>query len=694
MSSAVHYPQEQKLPSTQNTTPLPENVLKVSPYIPASTYLPEITVKAVVLGIILSILMAGANAYLVLKVGLSISACIPAAVISMAILKMFKNSNILENNIVQTAASAGEALACSLALSIPALIMIGYWDAFPYGVIAGITAIGGLLGVFLSVPLRRAMILESKLKFPEGVATAEVLKAGSESVGAKAILFGGIAAALIKFFQSGFQFLADSIAVWGRVGPTVTGITSGFSLALVGAGYIVGIGVTLSMFGGSILAWFIGVPLYGALMGLPVDATSAHSAAVEIWNSKVRIVGVGMMVFGGLCLVFELVAPFRKAILGSIEALRKARLEGQGNIPRTEQDIPITYVGIGAALLIAPMYFLFHYISTTGGMQISPTMIIVISLVITVLAFALSTVGGGMGAYICGIVGSSSSPFSSLILIGIFVIAPFLLVLLGDKINFLTDSASALGAAGITLMASCVLGCVFAIAGDNMQDLKSGQIVGATPWRQQVMLIVGCLAAALVLPFIFQLLFEAYGIGEVLPRADMDPEKALGAPKAALMAAVSKAIFTHSMDWTMIIIGVSLGVVTLLFNWGLKASGKTLKISIVSVAIGMYMPLDATTALLTGGLLSWFSLRALKKAKGTIAQKERTERQGTLFASGLIAGEALVGIFLAIPFVIYQNANVFKFVPESLKDSTDVLGLVVFAAILYWFYRIATTVKN
>ena len=666
----------------------------VEPYISASTHLPEITPKAIILGILLAIMMAGSNAYLVLKVGMSVSACIPAAVISMAALRMFKNSNILENNIVQTAASAGEVLAGALAFTIPALIMIGYWHAFPYGVVASLTAIGGLLGVLLSVPLRRAMILDSDLKFPEGIATAEVLKAGNERTGARAILFAGIAAATIKFCQSGFQVLADSINIWGRVGNTVTGVTAGFSLALVGAGYIVGLSVTLTIFVGAILAWFIGVPVYGAFMGLPVDATDAYGAAVEIWNTKIRIIGVGMMVFGGICLMGELIKPLRKAIATSLEAVKKAKTADCNTILRTEHDIPITYVAFGSALLILPMYMTFNYILATSGIQISPSMIVVASLAITFLAFILGMIGSSLAAYMCGSFGSSNSPFSGLVLMGILTVSVFLLVLLGVQVNFSNDSASALGAAGLTILVGCALGSTFVVGGDNLQDLKSGQLVGATPWRQQVMLIVGVLASAMVLPCIFQLLFEAYGFGEVLPRPGMDPAQALAAPKAAIMAAVAQAIFTHTMDWTMILIGVGLGTIILLLNWIIKFTGMTFKISIVSIAVGIYMPLDVTVPLLCGGLLSALALKALKKEKGTAAQKASAERQGVLFASGLIAGEALVGILIAIPFVAYQDMNVFKIVPDALKGSTDVLGLVVFGTILYWFYRMASKVQK
>lgn len=671
-----------------------KTTLQIEPYIPASTRLPEITLKAFILGAILSMLMASANAYLVLKIGLSVSACIPAAIISMAILKMFRNSNILENNIVQTAASAGEVIACALALIIPALIMIGYWNSFHYSIMTSIAVVGGLLGVLLSVPLRRAMVVESELKFPEGVATAEVLKAGNESAAAKGILFAGLAAAVVKFCQSGFQIFADSINIWGRVGSTVTGISAGFSFALIGAGYVVGLQVIAAMCVGAIFAWLVGVPLYGALFGLPVDATDAYSAAVGIWNSKIRIIGVGMMVFGGLWTTLELINPIRRAVMSSLEAIRKLKTQEKADILRTDLDLPITYIGIGALLLILPIYLIFHNIFLDSSFHLTLPIIIGLTVAATILALILSTLGSVISSYMCGLLGTTSSPFSGIMIMATLIISFVLMLLLGSQVSFSTDTDAALSAAGITILIATLIGCASAVAGDNLQDLKSGQLVGATPWKQQVMLIVGVVASALILAPIFQILFEAYGIGDVLPREGMDPAHALSAPKAALMAALSQAIFTQSMDWTMVTIGAGLGVVVIIIDRLLKQAKSSWRVSILAVAVGIYMPLEVTTALLLGGILSYVSQKSLAKSKASSEEKAATERRGILFASGLIAGEALIGILLAIPFVAYQSTNVFRIVPEALAESTDVLGLIVTIAVLYWFYKVASKTRK
>jgi len=672
-----------------------KTIKRVEPYISASTYLPEITFKAVVLAILLTCLMAAANAYLVLKVGISVSACIPAAVISMAVLKMFRDSNILENNIVQTAASAGETIACALALVIPALIMMGFWNAFPYWLMTSITIVGGLLGVLLSVPLRRAMVVESDLKFPEGVATAEVLKAGNESASARGILFSAIAAATIKFCQTGLQIFADSIHVWGYVGNTVVGVTSGFSLALVGAGYVVGLQVGIAAIVGTIGTWMFAVPLYGALFGLPADAPDAYAAAVGIWSSKIRIVGVGMMLFGGLWMMLELFAPVRRAIASSLEAVRKVKNTGTGGILRTDSDIPITYVIFGLVLLILPIYIIFHNVISGSNIQLSFSMIMGVSIIVTILAFILTAIGSSIAAYMSGLVGMTTMPVSGVAIMATLVVSLVLMSLLGSHINFSTNADAAISAAAITILVATIVGCAAIISGDNLQDLKSGQLVGSTPWKQQVMLAVGVVVSALILAPIFQLLFEAYGIGDVLPRSDMDPAQALSAPKAALMAALSQAIFTQSMDWTMIMIGVVLGIVVLLIDNVLKKRQSVWRLPILAVAIGIYMPFDITTPLLMGGILSFIIQKGFAKRKKTVAEKALAEQRGLLFASGLIAGEALVGIFLAIPFVAYQSTNVFRIVPDAIKNSTDVLGLLVTLGMLYWFYRIASnTVKE
>lgn len=667
-----------------------EVIQPVEPFIPASKTLPEITIKSFTLGLFLALLMAASNAYLALKAGLTISACIPAAVISMAILKMFRNSNLLENNIVQTTASAGEVTASGLAYTLPALVMVGYWNSFPYMTIITLAIIGGLLGILFSIPLRKAMVVESPLRFPEGIATAEILKAGTDKGAAKDILFAGLSAAVIKVCQSGFQFLADSIHIWGRVGSTVVGINTGFSLALAGAGYVAGLPVAVNLVAGAILGWIIGVPLYGALFGLPLDAGSSYEAAVDIWNSKIRIIGVGMMVFGGLWLLIELVKPIRSAIASSLAAFRKIKVEGLASISRVDMDIPITYVLMLAAFIILPTYILFDSIITNYGFPLSSSMLILLAVAITFLVFIVSAMGSSISSYMCGLLGSSNTPLSGIILMSILLFAFILFIFLSSQIDLSMDADSALNAAGITIIFTALVGTAGALGSNNLQTLKSGQILGGTPWRQQLMLIIGMVVSALILAPIFQLLFEAYGFADVLPREGMDPAQALSVPKAALMAAVSQGVFNQTMDWSMVITGVILGMLVILLDKYLEKIGFSIRLHLLGVAVGIYMPLEVTVPIFAGGILSHLSGKSLKRAKVTDQEKSAVERRGVLFASGLIAGEAIIGIFLAIPFVIYSNTQIFRIVPEALQGSTDVLGLLVFFAMLYWFYQVCS----
>jgi len=673
----------------------------VVPYISASQSLPEATLRTFILGGILAIVMAGSNAYLSLKLGSTVSACIPAAVISMAILRMFKNSNILENNIVQTVASSGEALAGTLAMVLPALVLIGYWQSFPYALTTSIVLVGGGLGVLATVPLRRAMIVEGELKFPEGVATAEVLKAGAQSSdsGLWTLLSASLISALMKFTQSGWQFVADGINYWTRSGNTLYGGGSGFSLAIVGAGYIVGFRSCLAVFIGGIIAFFIGVPLYSTIMGVPADATSAYDAAITIWSTKIRIIGVGAMILGGVWTVLELIPALKSAISSALGAMKNVKEQGLNSIPRTERDIPISWVAGGSALFTIPLYIILDYVMDHSSIDVGLSGYIALNLVLLVMSYILCFMASAIASYMCGVMGSSNMPISGTLIMTVIILSFLLVTLLGSYINFEIDPEAALSAGAIVIIITSIVACAGALGGDNMQDLKSGQLVGSTPWKQQGMLMVGVVASALVIAPMFQLLFEAYGIGDVLPREGMDPAKALSAPKAALIAALAQAIFTHSMDWVMIGIGMAIAAVTITIDKALVGMGSSWRFPVLAVALGIYLPLDVTGPIFVGGIIAGLIDRSIKnKQKSSKASLEAeaatAKKNGMLLASGFIAGEALMGIFLAIPFVMYQDTDVFKFIPAAIEPYRSELGLLLTATILYWFYRKASTLKK
>ncbi|HDT12146.1 MAG TPA: oligopeptide transporter, OPT family, partial [Candidatus Marinimicrobia bacterium] len=438
--------------------------------------LPEITLKSVLLGVILSIILASANAYLGLFAGMTVSASIPAAVISMGVLKLFKRSNILENNIVQTAASAGESLAAGVIFTIPALVLMGYWTDFDYLEIAKISGIGGLIGVLFTIPLRRALIIEAKLQYPEGVATAEVLKAGDHSnenndtsknliMIFKAALFGGIMKLAQQAFNMWNSAIDFAVPFFSRVGGkrSVIGFGSELSPALLAVGYIVGRNIAILVFAGGLISWLVAIPIYSYFN--PVDTGSGYlDAAYAIWNAKIRYMGVGAMVVGGIWSVINLFKPLVAGVKSSLDAY-KNRNSGI-EVDRHERDIPINWVLIALLISVVPVFIIYNDI--IGNIYTAFLM----AVIMLIFGFLFSAVAG----YMAGLVGSSNNPISGVTIATILFSSLLLLLIKG--------TGSIEGAAGAVIIGAVVC-CAAAIAGDNMQDLKAGYILGATPWKQQ-----------------------------------------------------------------------------------------------------------------------------------------------------------------------------------------------------------------
>ncbi|MBW8309164.1 MAG: oligopeptide transporter, OPT family [Candidatus Paracaedibacteraceae bacterium] len=679
----------------------------VIPFIKASENIPETTIKAILLGIILAVVLAGSNAYLGLKMGQTISASIPAAVISMAVLRFFRNSTILENNIVQTIASAGEVVAASTIFTIPALLVLQYWQTLDYWQITLIAVIGGVLGVLFSVPLRRALIVDGGLQFPEGVATAEVLKAGSNkdqshtSGGAGLLLGGAIGASILKFFQSGFQLLSESISGWFKVGGTVFGFSNGLSLAMVGAGYIVGLKVAINLFIGALIAWGIIVPLY-AYFGGPetfgLDASaSAEAFAMAIKGAKIRYIGVGTMVFGGIYAIVNLVKPIKAAVTSSFVAMKLAR-QGISEKPiRTEHDIPMTWVVGGTLMLSIPIMLLFNHVLGAADLPLSAFTYGFTLVFLTVASLVIGFICASIGGYMAGIVGSSANPLSGITIGAILLVSFSLLTILGNEITFGVASKEVLSLAAVVIFIGGVVAAAASLSCDNLQDLKSGQLVGATPWKQQLTLIIGVVAGAAVVAPILQLLFDAYGIGGVFPREGMDPSKALAAPQATLMASVAQGIFEHKLDWALVMIGIGIGLgIVLIDRLILAPRASEYRLSALAVALGIYLPMDVILPIVIGGTLSYCARHSLKKkvAQESNEQQENAfstaERKGLLFSAGMIAGDAMIGIVLAIPFAAYQSTSVFALVDESFSQTAAILGTLSFAAVGYILYNLGS----
>lgn len=667
---------------------------RIVPYIPADKILPEISFKAIVLSVLLTLVMAGSNAYLGLKIGMTVSATIPAAVISMAVLRFFRNSNILENNIVQTAASAGEAVAAAVVFTVPALLIMGYWSSFSFWQTFMIVAIGGTLGVMFSIPLRRAFVIESDLKFPEGIATGEVLKAGDNiaSGGIKDLMAGGLWAALVKFGQSGLMIVGESIGAWTTKGKVVFGVSTGFSLVLVGAGYIVGVWVGLATLLGAFIAWGLGVPIYSYLFHTE-PITDAAATASMIWAKHIRFMGVGTMVVGGLWTMVKLIDPIRRAVKTSLETFSHLRLGTALKVLRTEYDIPMVYVVLALGAMCLPLLYIFHDILSCCQFNLSTghhwLTVIVVTFSTVFFGFLASAIAG----YMAGLVGSSNNPISGVTLMSILLVSVVMLALLGNVVDFAADMQKALSAATMAIMTSAIICNAASISGDNLQDLKSGQIVGATPWKQQVMLLVGVIVGALIMGPIMQVLYEAYGIGTVFPREGMDPAQALSAPTATVLGTFTKAIFTHTMNWNLFIIGAVVGVLLIIFEFWAKKHNKP-RMPVLAVAIGIYLPLDIIFPVVLGGLVAYFAERKLDKQRGALGLKfqefaEKAQQRGLLFASGLIAGEAIIGIILAVPFAAAERTDVFKLAIPNFEIPSLILGLLAFFGVSYYLYHIS-----
>ena len=626
-----------------------------------SKRLPEITPKAIFLGILLSMILAAANAYLGLFAGMTVSASIPAAVISMAILKQFKNSNILENNIVQTAASAGESLAAGVIFTLPALVLMGYWgDGFDYLEVAKISAIGGVIGVLFTVPLRRALILKAKLKYPEGVATAAILEAGmktksngsdDDSNNINIIAFSSILGGTLKLLEQGFGMWKATIQgatvltatrAGNAVGASIFSISTSISPSLISVGYIVGRNIGILVVSGGLFSWLVAIPIYSAIYGFKGEATSA---AAEIWNSQIRYLGIGAMVVGGVWSLVELFKPMIQGIKASIDALKISN--NTNNVSIEEQDFPINYVGYSLLVLLIPVFLL--YLDILNDINIS----ILLTLVMMVFGFLFSSVA----AYMAGIVGSSNNPISG-VTIATILFSSFLLLLLGK------DSIAGASAA---IMIGAVVCCAAAIGGDNLQDLKTGHILGATPWKQQVMQIIGTLSSALVLGLVLDILHTAYTIGS----------PTLSAPQATLMKSVAEGVFSGDLPWLMVGLGCIIGLIIISIDLRQKKNRSNFRVPILAVAVGIYLPIELTIPIFIGGMISHLSK--------TSNANETSKRRGLLIASGLITGEALIGIGVALPIFITSNKNWWPKI-----TGFEFLGPVIFIGVIFWLYKEVT----
>ncbi|SDG99244.1 putative oligopeptide transporter, OPT family [Selenomonas sp. WCT3] len=659
--------------------------------------LPELTVRGMLLGAILTVIFTASNVYLGLKVGLTFSSAIPAAVISMAVLKMAKDSNILENNMVQTQASAAGTLSAIIFI-IPGMLMIGYWQGFQFWQTLLVSACGGCLGVLFTIPLRRAMVVHSDLAYPEGVAAAEILKVGSNSAkdskqgsGLKEIMSGGIVAGIVALFSNGFQVLSGGLSLWFHVGKGMTQFPIGYSTALVGAGYLIGIASGLAMLVGILLAWAGFVPFY-TITGAVPDGMTLQKFAGAVYQERVRLIGAGAMGVAAVWTLLTLAKPVIDGVKESIAALNMPAAE-QGK-HRMDIDMSIKSIGLVFAVTVVGLLGIFYAFVSPAGLTMAQNLTFVV--VGVGVAVLMGFFVAAACAYMAGLVGTSSSPISGIGILGI-IVASLVMYALCSSFGIFSLPGGEKFATATAIFTTSIIMAIACISNDNMQDLKTGYLVGATPWRQQVALLLGCVVGALVIAPVLNLLYEAYGFPGALPRPDMDPGQALAAPQAALMTTIAQGIFSSQLAWEYIYLGMGLGVVLVIIDLVLKRHTRHLCLPPLAVGMGIYLPPSVQTPLVIGAVMGYFLNKKLWKEKGEEGRKNGM-RRGTLFASGLIVGESIIGVLLAGIIVVSVSSggsdSPLALVGKDFADTAEWLGLLVFLITLGIFGKVVLGNKN
>jgi putative OPT family oligopeptide transporter len=641
----------------------------------------ELTIRGLILGALITTIFTAANVYLGLKVGLTFASSIPAAVISMAILSVVKDSSILENNIVQTVASAAGTLS-AIIFVLPGLVIVGWWTGFPFWESFLICLSGGILGVLFTIPLRRALVTNSDLPYPEGVAAAEVLKVGSGTRGETrddtgearegliAVILGSVASAGLAIVTA-TRIAAATVTGFFRVGGTAsTGYDIAFSLALVGAGHLVGLSVGIAMLTGLIISWAIAVPILTAQQPAAAGvALAAHTAT--IWRTQVRFIGAGAIAIAAIYTLARLAKP---VVGGLVTTLAASRVTERSD--DRDRDLSPGWIMIltaGCLLIAAWLAFSFARSTVLASNAIT----------LTVIAVPFVLLGGfliaGICGYMAGLIGASNSPISGVGILSIVLCASVLVLAVAPT------AATQPALVAFALFITAIVFACATISNDNLQDLKTGQLVGASPMRQQIALIVGVAAGASVIPFVLNLLARAYGFAGAANVGVLDPAHPLPAPQATLISALAQGVIGGSLQWKMLGIGVIVGIGLILLDTLLGAMNK-IRIPPLAVGIGIYLPMSATFAVVVGAVISyWYNKVALSSAN-----PERTERLGTLVASGLIVGESIWGVINAGLIVGLSNDAPIGLVPESFAPAPwlGVIGFVGIIILLYsWMLR-------
>jgi len=636
----------------------------------------ELTIGALVLGSLLTLLFTAANVFLGLRVGLTFATSIPAAVISMAVLKALGQSGILRNNIVQTVASAAGTLA-SIIFVLPGLVMVGWWADFPFWQSFLICATGGLLGVMFSIPLRRALVTGSDLPFPEGCAAAEVLKVGSEDggheggaeesrAGLVALLYGSAVSTLYALLTA-MRLAAAEATTFFRIGPAATGIDFGLSFALMGVGHLVGLSVGAAMLVGLVIGFGVATPFLTWFHATPGPAADA---ALSVWSHEVRFIGAGVIGVAALWTLGRLAAPILRGLKDAIASSQARKASGGQALPVVERDMPVPIVGaITAALLVPTIALLVHF---AGSGPLAP-LAWPLALGGTLYVYLAIVIVASVCGYMAGLIGASNSPLSGVGILAILGAA----ILMAVAVAPFAPAGASPHMIAFALFATSIIFSAATIANDNLQDLKTGQLVGATPWKQQAALMVGVVAGALTIPPVLNLLAKAYGFGAITP-AHPSP---LPAPQAVLISALAKGVLAHDLDWSLIGIGAVIGLALVALDAFMEKTGR-LRLPPLGVGIGIYLPMSATLPVIIGAFLGhWWEKRNPSPA---------AQRIGVLMASGLIVGESLFGVALAIPISITLNPMPLAVVGDSFETIAMIGGTLLFVALLALSYRKAS----
>ena len=643
----------------------------------------ELTLRGIILGALITVIFTAANVYLGLKIGITFATSIPAAVISMAVLKAFRDSTIQENNIVQTIASAAGTLS-AIIFVLPGLIMVGWWTGFPYWLSVAVIGIGGILGVMYSVPLRRALVTGTDLPYPEGVAAAEVLKVGAGVGGAEEnrrglILIGGsTVVSAFYFILAKTRLVTDVAGKNFRVGSGASGISTSLSMALIGVGHLVGVAVGLAMVVGMVISWVFIVPHWTQDAAIIAQAGGDLDKLVgTAFKLKARMVGAGTIGVAAIWTLLRIIGPIVAGIRSALAANRERKAGRGGELPLTERDIPIGIVTATILLSMIPIGLLLHSFGNTAPIAASPGVTIGLSIIYTLIA---GVVIAAVCGYMAGLIGASNSPISGVGILSVLGIALILAALFPHASG---DQTKALVA--FALFVTAIIFGVATISNNNLQDLKTGQLVDATPWRQQVALVLGVIFGALVIPPILNLLNTSLGF-QGTPGAGPN---ALNAPQAAIISTIAQGVLGGSLDWPMIRLGAMIGVAAVAVDEILKLTSKRrLHLPPLAIGMGIYLPLEADLLIPVGALLGWFYNRWAVTARSPAF----AERMGVLMATGLIVGESLMGVVYAFAVGAAQKAGstdpAAVFAVVEPYSSAIYVSIVVFAigigALYFW----------